>query len=249
VRAVPRKLTATTVVALAVALGTAGCGKNDSGSTSAAQNATTTPAVATATTPATGSKTSKTTGSKVSKATDAQTPAKSKTSGSKTTKSTTTPKAKTTAKKTATKPKVATTKSPLPAVTPKSSGSDLTSGSGSGPIVEREDVVAVLRRYYKGFIDKDGAVVCSLLTSEGRKTMISDGNGKNCEESVKKLVSSASPDNVALLQRTRDGLHADDVKVTGNNATAQIGKTSSLRLVQENGAWLLRSPDVVVSKS
>jgi hypothetical protein len=131
-------------------------------------------------------------------------------------------------------------------VTPKS-GSDLTSGTGSGPIAEREDVVAVLRRYYKAFIDKDGSAVCSLLTSEGRKIMISDGNGKNCDDSAKKLIGSASAGNFALLQRTRDGLHADDVKVTGNNATAQIGKTSALRLVQQNGSWLLRSPDVVVS--
>jgi hypothetical protein len=126
---------------------------------------------------------------------------------------------------------------------------DLTSGTGSGPGAERLDIVAVLRRYYKGFIDKDGTTVCSLLTSAGKQTMISDGNGKTCADSVKRLVASASAENVALLQRTRDGLHVDDITVNGDNATAQIGKTSQLKLVQVGGHWLLRSPNVVVSKS
>jgi hypothetical protein len=126
---------------------------------------------------------------------------------------------------------------------------DLTSGTGSGPGPARLEVVGVLRRYYKGFIDKDGATVCSLLTSAGKQTMIGDGNGKSCPDSVKRLIGSASADNIALLQRTRDGLHVDDITVNGDNATAQIGKTSQLRLVQTNGQWLLRSPNVVVSKS
>jgi hypothetical protein len=249
VRAVPRKLIATMGVLLALAL--AGCGGGDKKSDSTAQSAatpTTTPAATTTTGKSGASKKGKTTASKISTATtDALPSAKTKTSGSQ---SSGTTKTKTsTTKKTTTKPKVTTTKTPLPAVTPKSSGSDLTSGTGSGPIADREDVVAVLRRYYTGFIERDTSVVCSLLTSAGQKIMIEDGNGKTCEDSVKKLIASTSSDNIALLQRTRDGLHSDDIKVTGNTATAQIGKTSSLQLVQNDGTWRLSSPNVVVSKS
>ena len=248
VRAVPRKLTATTGVLLALAL-VSGCGGDDKKADSTAQNAATAPAPAvTATTGTTtsakkGKGATATTGSKVSKQTDAQTP-QTKTSASKTSK--TTPSATKTKK--ATKPKAKTSTTPIPAVTPKSSAPDLTSGSGSGPIAERQDVVSVLRRYYKAFIDDDGAAVCALLTDDGQKIMISDGNGKTCAESVKKLIDNASADNIALLERTRDGLHADDITVSGNNATAQIGKTSSLKLVQQDGRWLVRSPNVVVNK-
>ena len=79
--------------------------------------------------------------------------------------------------------------------------------------------------------------------------MISDGNAKTCEASVKRLVAAVSPANIALLQRTHDGLHADDVEVDGVQATAHIGKTSTLRLGQVDGHWRVRSPNVVVSRS
>jgi hypothetical protein len=78
--------------------------------------------------------------------------------------------------------------------------------------------------------------------------MISDGNAKTCEASAKKLMDQASSSNVELLQRTRDGLKVDDIKVTGNLATAQIGKTSALHMIEENGRWLVRSPNVVATQ-
>jgi hypothetical protein len=109
--------------------------------------------------------------------------------------------------------------------------------------------VSVLRRYYKAFIDKDGAAVCALLTSEGQDIMISDGGKKTCADSAEALVKQAGSDNLTLLETTRDGLHVDDITVTGNSAIAQIGETSRLRLVQENGRWLVRSPNVTTGTS
>jgi hypothetical protein len=231
------------MTAVLLALAFAGCGK-DSNSKSTAQTAATatTPAATTTTGTSKGAKKKSGSGSKIPTATTDAAPSSSgtKSSGSKSSSTTAKP-----AKKTSTKPKAKATKSPIPAVTPKSSGSDLTSGTGSGPIGDRQDVVAVLRRYYKGFIVHDGGTVCSLLTSAGQQVMVNDGNGKNCQDSVKKLIARASAGNVALLQRTRDGLHADDIRVTGDTATAQIGKASSLRLIQQGGHWLLRSPNVI----
>jgi hypothetical protein len=239
VRAVPRKLTATTAVLLAVAF--AGCGKDDSSNSTAQSAATATTPAATTTTGTSGSKKGTKSGAKTPTATTDALPSSGRKSSSGSRSSSATSKAG--KQKTATKPKAK--KSPVPAVAPKSSGSDLTSGSGSGPIGDRQDVVTVVRRYYKGFIERDGSVVCSLLTSAGQKIMISDGNGKNCQDSVKKLIATASASNVALLQRTRDGLHVDDIRVRGNEATVQIGKTSTLGLTQQGGRWLLRSPNVV----
>jgi len=107
--------------------------------------------------------------------------------------------------------------------------------------------VTVLRRYYKAFLDKDGAEACGLLTAAGRAEMVLDGRGKTCPDSVKRLVSSLSAANVKLLEATRDNLHVNDVTITGATATAQIGKKSQLRMSREDGHWLVRSPNVVNS--
>jgi len=138
-------------------------------------------------------------------------------------------------------------------VTPKKPAADATAdtshGTGSGPKEDRLAVVATLRRYYKAFLDSDGNEVCALLTSDGRATMIADGGAKTCAASAERLVKQASATNLQLLTTTRDGLHVDDITVTGNNATAQIGKVSRLKLVQDNGKWLVRSPNVEESRS
>jgi hypothetical protein len=138
-------------------------------------------------------------------------------------------------------------------VTPKTTTKDVplkdpTSGTGSGPAADRQAVVFVLHRYYKAFIAEDGAAVCDLLTSEGKTAMIADGGDKSCAKSAERLVKAISPDNLKLLQATSDGIHIDDITVTGNGATAQIGKQSRLRLSQENGKWLVRNPNVESSK-
>jgi hypothetical protein len=244
---VPRKLTATTGVLLALAF--AGCGKDEPDTAAQSAATTTTPAATTpaATTPAKGSKTTKTTASKgaVSKATDAQTTTTKKPAA---TTATTAKKPATATTSTTPKKAVTTKTTPTPSVTPSKTQTDLTSGTGAGPTAERLDVVVVLRRYYKAFADKDGAEVCSLLTDSGKKVMITDGGAKSCADSAERLVATASPDNIALLARTRDGLHVDDVTVNGDSATAQIGKTSYLRLTQEGGRWLVRSPNVSEGK-
>lgn len=256
VRAVTRKLTATTGVLLALVF--AGCGKDEPSDTAAQSAATTTP---TATTPAattSGSKASKsasktTTTSKSSdaQATTGSTPKTSTSAGSKKSSGTTSTGSATTPK-TKTKKKTTTAQTPV-GVTPgagsgagsdSGSGEDPSSGTGAGPAQERQEVVTVLRRYYKAFIDKDGESVCALLTSGGREIMIRDGGEKTCAASAERLVAQAGKQNITLLETTRDGLHVDDITVKGNNAIAQIGETSRLRLVQENGRWLVRSPDV-----
>jgi hypothetical protein len=103
----------------------------------------------------------------------------------------------------------------------------------------------VLRRYYKAFIDSNGADACAQLTKEGQDIMIHDGAGKTCSASVVNLVKRAGADSINRLSSTRDGLHVNDITVTGNKATAEIGAGSHLRLVQISGRWYLRSPDVV----
>jgi hypothetical protein len=247
-----------TAVAVVLALAVAGCGKDDptAGPAAGAAAVTTTATAATAATTATTPKAS--TAKKAHKASSAA-PAKaaaakkakkaaSKPAAAKTTAAAAPKKQKTTAKKAKTPPAI-------PGVTPKPTpaadapAADLSSGTGSGPTADRLAVVAALRRYYKAFVDVDGATVCGLLTSEGRDAMIIDGGAKTCVGSVKALMSHASADDTKLLQDTRDGLHIDDITIAGKDATAQIGKTSQLRLVQENGAWLVRSPNVVQSKS
>jgi hypothetical protein len=136
-------------------------------------------------------------------------------------------------------PKTTTTAVPL---------KDPTSGTGSGPAADRQAVVFALHRYYKAFIDGDGAAVCALLTSDGQKAMIIDGGDKTCVKSAELLIKQVSADNLKLLQATSDGLHIDDITVTGNGATAQIGKDTRLRLSQVNGKWLVRNPNVEPSK-
>jgi hypothetical protein len=248
VRAVRRKLTATTAVVLALVA--AGCGKDNSSSDTTAQSASTqtTTAAATPTTTSPAKKTSgtkKTSGSKKT----------SSTSGSKTS-TTTTPatKKKTTTPKPAATKKTKKTPSVPTGVTPKQAaptpGADPSPGSGgSGSTADRLAVVATLRRYYKAFIDKDGAAACALLTSAGKAVMNADGGGKTCPDSVKRLIKQTSEGNIALLVTTRDGIHVNDIDVNGNAATAQIGKTSRLNLVQENGKWLLKSPNVEATKA
>jgi len=262
---VPRKLTVTIGVVLALVF--AGCGKDSSSDTTAAttttpavaQGATTTPG-ATATTPAkTSTAKGKTAaGAKPSASTDAlpKTSTTPKTAKPATkAKTAKTPKTPKTAK-TATTPKATTTKkppaassvvtTPTPAVAPPApSSSDPSSGTGSGPTQERLDVVVVLRRYYKAFIDGDGAEVCSLLTASGKTQMIKDGGEKTCVASVKSLVSKISADNRALLETTRDGLHVDDITITGITANAQIGKKSKILMLKLSAGWFVRSPDVV----
>jgi hypothetical protein len=235
---VTRKLTATTGVLLALAF--AGCGKDDSSNTTAQSAATATTPAATTTSGAKASKKKQASGSKTAAGSTGKT---SKSSGSKSSGSATT-----TTKKAATPKKTKTTttaKKPV-GVTPGSgAGADPSSGTGSGPAEERLAVVSVLRRYYKAFLDKDGNTACSLLTSDGRDIMVKDGGAKTCADSVVRLIKQAGSGNLTLLETTRDGLHVNDITITGNNATAQIGKTSRLRLVQVGGQWLVRSPNVV----
>jgi hypothetical protein len=107
----------------------------------------------------------------------------------------------------------------------------------------------VLRKYYQAFIDSDGAEACAQLTREGQDILKTDGGGKTCAASVPNLIKRAGADNVNRLSSTRDGLHINDITVTGNNATAQIGPASRLRLVQIDGRWYLRSPNVVNSNT
>ncbi|MEA2150282.1 MAG: hypothetical protein QOD69_2112 [Solirubrobacteraceae bacterium] len=236
-----RKLTATTGVLLALVF--AGCGKDDASSTSAKSTATAPAATTPAATTTSGAKASKSAAKKKKQASGSGSTAGStgkKSSGSKSSGSTTT----TTTKKAAT-PKPAK-KKPV-GVTPGSGsggGADPSSGTGSGPSEERLAVVSVLRRYYKAFLDRDGATACSLLTSDGQGIMVKDGGAKTCADSVVRLIRQAGAGNLKLLETTRDGLHVNDITITGNNATAQIGKTSRLHLVQVGGRWLLRSPNV-----
>jgi hypothetical protein len=248
VRAVRRKLTATTAVVLALVA--AGCGKDNSSSDTTAQSASTQTTTA-ATTPTTTSPAKKTSGTKKTSGSKKT----SSTSGSKTS-TTTTPatKKKTTTPKPAATKKTKKTPSVPTGVTPKPAtptpGADPSPGSGgSGSTADRLAVVATLRRYYKAFIDKDGAAACALLTSAGKAVMNADGGGKTCPDSVKRLIKQTSEGNIALLVTTRDGIHVNDIDVNGNTATAQIGKTSRLNLVQENGKWLLKSPNVEATKA
>lgn len=208
----PRKLTATTGVLLALVL--AGCGKDEPAGT-AAQSA------ATATTPG------------------ATTPSGSETSTDATSAGTT-------------QPRKTTTVTQKPARGTRSTGSDAAAGSGddaprrsgSGPAPERLGVLSTLRRYYKAFIDKDGETACSLLTTAGQAAMIADGKAKTCAASAERLVEQAGAKSLTLLETTRDGLRTGDITVTGNNAIVLIGEQSRLRLVQQNGRWLVRSPNV-----
>jgi hypothetical protein len=250
VPAVRRKLTATTAVVLALVA--AGCGKDSSSSDTTAQSAST-QATTAATTPTTTAPAKKTSGTK--KASGSKKSSSSTTSGSKTS-TTTTPaaKKKTTTPKPAATKKTKKTPSVPTGVTPKQAaptpGADPSPGSGgSGSTADRLAVVATLRRYYKAFIDKDGAAACALLTTAGKAVMNADGGGKTCPDSVKRLIKQTSENNIALLVTTRDGIHVNDVDVNGNTATAQIGKTSRLNLVQENGKWLLKSPNVEATKA
>ena len=231
-------------LALVAALFIAGCGDDDTSKTSATRT------LASATT-TTGSTTT-------DRRTDAETTSGSKSSGTQTTGSKL-PAGSSTSSGT----KASGTSKPGSKKSSSGSGSKASSGtktsgagsssddSGSGPDdrigtsnsrEERLDVVSVVRRYQKAFIDFDGREVCSLLTSAGRKIMISGARSQTCPSAVLRVLDQATKADLELLKTTRDGITTKDVTIRDGKAAVDIGGGEKLRLVVEDGAWLVADP-------
>ncbi|MDP1907338.1 MAG: hypothetical protein Q8K85_03485 [Hyphomicrobium sp.] len=128
-----------------------------------------------------------------------------------------------------------------------SASEDPTSDTGSGPVQDRLDVVVAVHRYYQAFIEMNGRDVCSLLTTAGQEVMTKEGGEPTCEASAERLLANAGARNLERIAQTREDLFFDDVTVKDDDATAQLGENRRLRLVRENGRWLVRSPNVITT--
>jgi hypothetical protein len=126
------------------------------------------------------------------------------------------------------------------AAAPAGAGSTASAGGDSRDA--RLAVVAVVRRYQKDFIDGDDDDACSLLTAAGRKQMTSGGRGRTCPESVKRVLDQSRTSDIRLIERTRAGIHVDDVAIRGEDATVDIGKGQHLRLARQDARWLVSDP-------
>jgi hypothetical protein len=139
-----------------------------------------------------------------------------------------------------TKPSAAKTPAASDGGSPATGGTTAAAGGDSAD--PRLAVVAVVRRYQKDFIDADGRDACSLLTAAAKKQMTSGGRGRTCAESVTRVLAQSLAADIRLIRRTRAGIHVDDVTITGDNATVDIGKGQRLRLARQGGSWLVSDP-------
>jgi hypothetical protein len=241
----PRPLT--TTIALVLVLAVAGCGKDDTSDTTARSAATATPASDAA---AAGNKAgSSTRGTK--KSPGSKTSSGSKSSGSKSAGSKSSGSKSSGSKSSGSKKKSSASKSSgskTSAGSKKAAGSNSPataaggSPSGDGAADPRVAVVATVRRYQKDFVDGDGDDACLLLTAAGKKQMNAGGRGRTCAESVKRILDQARDSDIELIKDTRAGIHVDDVKIRGDDATVSIGKGQRLRLVRQGGRWLVDDP-------
>ena len=243
-----RRLTAT--IGFLVVLALAGCGKDDPSGASA--NATTTTVASDAASAGNGvgaqSGAAKQSGSKKSSGSKTPDPKRGsdpkKGSGSK--KGSKASDSASATSKTSSASKKSSGSKPAAAKKPGASG-DAASPAGASADGDSPDprlaVVAVVRRYQKDFIDGDGDDACSLLTAAGKKQMTSGGRGRTCAESVKRVLDQSRASDIRLIERTRAGIHVDDVAIRSDNATVDIGKGQQLRLArQDGGRWLVSDP-------
>ena len=233
----------TTTIALVLALGASGCGKDDTSDTTAQSAAAATQAgdAAKAGTSTGGSK--KSSGSKDPSGSKTSSGSK-KSSGSKTSSGS----KKTSASKTSSGSKTSGSKSSSGSKKQSSGSNTPAAATGGSPSATAGDadprlaVVATVRRYQKDFVDGDSNDACLLLTAAGRKQMIAGGRGQTCAESVKRILDQARDSDIELIKETRAGIHVNDVKVRGDDATVSIGKGQRLRLIRQGGRWLVDDP-------
>jgi hypothetical protein len=232
-----RRMTAT--IAIGLVLVVAGCGKDDTSNTSATSTATLAqPSAAASAGNEVGTPTGGARGSK-SKSKASKTSSGSKSSKSSAAKGSASKKSSTAKRSSGSK--ASGTKTPAASAEGSPSTADSTS-SGGAASDPRLAVVAVIRRYQKDFVEGDGKDACTLLTVAGKKQMISGGRGQTCPASVKRVLDQSRPADIRLIERTRAGIHVDDVKIRGDSATVDIGKGQRLRLERQGGQWLVSDP-------
>jgi hypothetical protein len=238
----PRPLT--TTIALVLVLAVSGCGKDDTSDTTAKSAGTATQASDAA---AAGNKAgSSTRGTK--KSPGSKTASGPKSSGSKSTGSKSSGSKSSGSKKTSSGSKSSGSKTSAGSKTPAGSNTPATAAGGSpatdasGAADPRLAVVTTVRRYQKDFVDGDGNDACLLLTAAGKKQMNAGGRGRTCAESVKRILDQARDSDIELIKDTRAGIHVDDVKIHGDEATVSIGKGQRLRMARQGGRWLVDDP-------
>ena len=231
----------TTTIALALVLAVSGCGKDDTSDTAAKSAATATQAGDAA---AAGNEAGTSTGGS-KKSSGSKTSSDSKTSsGSKKSSDS----KRSSGSKTSSGSRKQVSSGSKSSASKKSSGSKTPAAAGGGsPSTDegadaRLAVVALVRRYQKDFVDGDGDDACLLLTAAGRKQMIAGGRGRTCAESVKRVLDQAQDSDIELIKDTRAGIHVDDVRIRGDDATVSIGKGQRLRLIRQGGRWLVDDP-------
>lgn len=243
----PRPLT--TTIALVLVLAVSGCGKDDTSDTTAKSPPTATQASDAAaagnksgsstrgTKKSPGSKTSSGPKSSGSKSTGSKSSG-SKSSGSKSSGS----KKKSSGSTSSGSKTSAGSKKQVGSNTPATATGGSPATDASGAADPRLAVVATVRRYQKDFVDGDGNDACLLLTAAGKKQMNAGGRGRTCAESVKRILDQARDSDIELIKDTRAGIHVDDVKIRGDEATVSIGKGQRLRMARQGGRWLVDDP-------
>ena len=95
----------------------------------------------------------------------------------------------------------------------------------------QKDVADVVDKLARAGQRRDAATICNDILSKQLLTELKSAGG-DCEQEMKDAISDA----------TDYDLQVRSVKVTGNNATAQVrqgdkGKVATFTFVKENGGW------------
>ena len=115
-------------------------------------------------------------------------------------------------------------------------------GGGGQSSRDESQIRSTLQSYYQAFANGDAAKACSELASQTRTQFEQASGGTSCPKALAR--ATQRPEVKKVLDRLKSA-KVGQVQVSGDVATASVqalGRTTTVPLVKENGAWRIRSP-------